>query len=101
MNIYKTASEAYLETLSDVYLNPDFRSSPRGLPIREKIDYMFKVENPTSDPIVTLDLERNKVIEDYTRKEFELYNSCSNSASDFAKASAFWKHIANPDSTIN
>jgi thymidylate synthase len=101
MNTYQTIHEAYLQTLRDVYDNPDFECSPRGQPIREKVDYVFKILNPTSEPIITRDLERNKVIEDYTRKEMELYNSCSNRVEDFAKASKFWQKLANPDGTIN
>src|ERR1035437_2350291 len=101
MKIYDNIHEAYLGTLEDVFHNPDYRSAPRGLPIRETIDYSFRVLSPTSEPIITKDLERNKVIEDYTRREMELYNSCSNRVEDFAKASKFWEKLANPDGTIN
>lgn len=101
MLTYNTTSEAYLATLADVYENYDYKASPRGQPIREKLDYTFRVLSPTADPIVTLDLERNKTIEDYTRKEMALYNSCSNRVEDFAKASKFWEKLANPDGTIN
>lgn len=99
--VYKDINEAYREVLRDVWDNPDYRTAPRGLPIREKIDYSFSVLNPTSEPIATADVERNKVIEDYTRKEFELYNSGSNKVADFAKASKFWEKIGNTDGTIN
>ena len=101
MKVYKTANEAYLETLKDVLVKPDYVASPRGLKIREKLDYTFRILEPTADALVTLDAERNKVIEAYTDKEKELYNSCSNSVEDFAKASKFWLSIANPDKTIN
>jgi thymidylate synthase len=101
MNTYRTTHEAYLQTLRDVYFNPDFRCAPRGQPIREKTDYTFRVLEPTSEPIITKDLERNKVIADYTAKEMELYNSCSNRVEDFAKASKFWEKLQNPDGTIN
>jgi len=98
---YDSVSAAYLGTLEDVLLNPTYKTAPRGLPIREKVDYMFHVLNPTSNPIVTEDQERNLVIADYTAKEVELYNSCSNRVEDFAKASKFWEKIANSDGTIN
>lgn len=100
-HVYPDVSTAYLGTLEDVYLNPDYKTAPRGLPIREKVDYIFHVTNPTADPIVTADPERNLVIADYTAKEVELYNSCSNRVEDFAKASKFWEKIANEDGTIN
>lgn len=99
--IYKTASEAYLGTLADVYDNPQFICAPRGQKIREILDYKFVITNPDSNSIVTKDLERNKVIDSYTNKEKELYNSGSNSVEDFSKASKFWRKIANPDGTVN
>jgi len=101
MKIYETVSEAYLGVLEDVYKNPDVKSSPRGQPVREKLDYSFRVLQPTSSPIVTRDQERNKTIASYTAKEVELYDSCTNKAEDFGKASKFWLALANPDGTIN
>lgn len=101
MTSYQTIDEAYREVLRDVYNNPDYKAAPRGLPIREKVDYSFSILCPTSEPIKTADAERNKVIEDYTRKEVELYDSGTNKVADFANASKFWEKLANPDGTIN
>lgn len=101
MKTYNTIHEAYLGTLQDIYYNYDYRAAPRGQPVREKTDYMFRILSPTQEAIITKDLERNKVIEDYTRKEVELYNSGTNKAADFAKASKFWANLANPDGTVN
>ncbi len=99
--VYKDIDEAYREVLRDVYNNPDYKAAPRGLPIREKVDYCFSILAPTSLPIRTADEERNKVIADYTDKEVALYNSGTNKVADFAKASKFWEKLANPDGTIN
>lgn len=101
MKTYQNIHEAYIETLKDIYFNYDYRAAPRGLPVREKTDYSFRVSVPVAEPIITLDEARNKVIENYTRKEVELYNSCANTASEFAKASKFWEKLANPDGTVN
>jgi thymidylate synthase len=101
MKTYDNIHEAYLETLKDIYYNPDYRSAPRGLPIREKVDYSFRVLNPVNEPIITKDLERNQVIAAYTDKETNLYNSCANTAIEFGKASKFWEKLANPDGTVN
>ena len=101
MKTYNNIHEAYSETLKDIYYNPDYRSAPRGLPIREKTDYSFRINDPVAEPIVTKDLERNKVIANYTAKEVALYNSCSNKVEDFAKASKFWASLANKDGTVN
>jgi thymidylate synthase len=68
---------------------------------REKLDYTFRILNPVNTPIQTMDAERNKTIVDYTRKEVELYDSCSNRVEDFVKASKFWGKLANPDGTVN
>jgi Thymidylate synthase len=98
---FKTPSEAYFGALREVYEQPDVKSSPRGQPCREKLDYTFRVMEPCASPIVTKDEERNRVIASYTAKEVALYNSCSNSAEDFGKASKFWLNLANPDGTVN
>jgi thymidylate synthase len=97
----ETIHQAYQHALTDVWYHPDFKCAPRGIPIREILNYTFTVLNPVAEPIITHDLERNKVIADYTAKEVELYNSCSNRVEDFAKASKFWEKLANPDGTVN
>ncbi len=102
MKIYQTIHEAYLGSLADVLDNPEHVCAPRGLKIKEKLDYSFRVLNPVAEPIVTKDLKRNEVIKSYTAKESELYNSGSNLVEDFEKASSFWRKIVNPDGkTIN
>lgn len=101
MRIAEFVSDAYLGALDDVYNNPEYKSAPRGLPIRERLDYTFMVTSPSADPIVTLDPERNKVIRDYTLKEMALYDACTNRVEDFEKASSFWRKIANEDGTVN
>jgi len=101
MKSHSNVHEAYLSTLKDVWFNPEHKSAPRGLAIRECLDYSFRITNPVAEPIVTNDLERNKTIAEYTAKEVALYDSCSNKVEDFAKASKFWNQIANPDGTIN
>jgi len=97
----ETASDAYLKALEDVWFEPQFKSSPRGMACREIMNYTFTVKNPDDSPIITQDLERNKVIESYTAKEVQLYNSMTNRVEDFAKASKFWNKLANPDGTVN
>lgn len=101
MKTYQDIHKAYLGTIADVLENPDFVCAPRGQKILEKTDYSFRVAFPISEPIVTKDPERNKVIAEYTAKEMVLYDSCSNLTEDFAKASKFWEKISNPDGTIN
>jgi len=101
MERFGTIHEAYLQALKDVWFEPEFKAAPRGLAIREILNYTFTVTNPVAEPIRTLDIERNKVIEDYTNKETLLYDSCTNKVEDFASASKFWSQLANPDGTVN
>jgi thymidylate synthase len=101
MKIYENIHDAYLGTLADIYDNPDSTSAPRGQKVREKFNYQFTINNPKVEHIVTKDEARNVVIADYSQKEFDLYESCSNLAEDFGKASKFWLKLANPDGTVN
>lgn len=98
---YVNIDEAYLGTLWDIYFNYDFKAAPRGIPVRECLDYTFTIERPEARTIVTKDPDRNKIIASYTAKETELYDSCSNRVEDFAKASKFWEKLACPDGTVN
>lgn len=101
MKIFYDIHKAYLGALADVYDNPDHVAEPRGQRTREKLNYQFCILDPHPETIRTLDPERNKVIEEYTAKEVALYDSCSNLAEDFGKASKFWLKLANPDDTVN
>lgn len=101
MKVYKDIHEAYLGSLADILDNPDSISSPRGQKCYEKFNYQFQILDPTPTFIRTKDEARNKVIEDYSIKEFRLYESCTNLAADFGLASKFWLSLANPDGTVN
>jgi len=101
MKTFENIHEAYLKVLYDIYENYDYRTNPRGMYVREKLDYTFKITNPIAESIRTADNARNSIIDSYTKKEIALYNSCSRDVEDFAKASSFWRKIANPDGTVN
>ena len=100
-NICQTMSEAYLKMLSDVMWYSEYEAAPRGQPIKEITNYSIRVLTPSSDNIVTKDLERNRVIAAYTEKEKALYESGSLKVEDFAKASKFWEKLDNGDGTVN
>ncbi len=101
MKVYENIHEAYLGTLADIFDNPDSVSSPRGQKVREKFNYQFTIAEPKVEWIRTKDSDRNVVIQDYSKKEFDLYESGTNKADDFAQASKFWSKLANPDGTVN
>jgi thymidylate synthase len=98
---FNTPSEAYLAILKDVYENPTYICSPRGFKVHEITDVMIEIKCPDSNPLVTKDVERNKVIAIYTSKEKEVYESGSVDVKDFEKISKFWGKLANPDGTVN
>jgi hypothetical protein len=98
---FDTTHEAYLAALHEIVYHPDFQSAPRGQPIREKVDFLLTIRQPSAEPIQTKDPERNAKIRDYTLKELELYESTTRRAADFAHASKFWEPLSNPDGTIN
>jgi thymidylate synthase len=101
MKVYENIHSAYLGSLAEVYDNPEYTASPRGQATKEITDFSFRITQPKPEIIQTKDEKRNKVIESYSNKEFELYDSCTNDVEDFAKASKFWKQLANPDGTVN
>jgi thymidylate synthase len=101
MRTFKTTSEAYLSILDEVLSHPDFMVSPRGKPIYEILDFQYKILEPSSDPIVTKDPERNKVIVDYTAKELTWYKSGDITVESAEKISKFWGTLANADGTVN
>jgi len=101
MKIFKDIHKAYRGVLIDVRDNYDHICAPREQEIREIRDYSFRIDNPVAEAIITADEKRNEVIEDYTMKEWKLYDSCSNQVQDFAKASKFWNKLQNPDGTVN
>src|SRR6266481_8019493 len=98
---YETIHEAYLGTLADIFDNPDCVSAPRDQKVREKLNYQFTILNPKVEWIKTQDPERNLIIAGYASKEFDLYNSGTNKAEDFGRASKSWLKLANPDGTLN
>lgn len=100
-NTYITPSTAYQGVLADVLDYPDYISAPRGQKTFEKVNYMFRVLQPSSLPIVTHSEARNKIIAQYTVKECDLYQTGLKTAADYAKISKFWEKLANPDGTIN
>lgn len=102
MDSFITPSDAYAAALATLLDSPDFVASPRGLPCRELMNWLFVVERPSSGPIVTASAARNEKLARYLAAEERLYLSGELRASVWAEqASKFWGKIANPDGTIN
>jgi thymidylate synthase len=102
MNNFNTTSEAYTAALSTLIDSPDFVCSPRGQTCSELVNWLFIVEHPTSDPIVTVSPDRNKKLTAYLAAETELFLSGELRASVWAaKASKFWAKLANSAGLIS
>lgn len=102
MNIFRTTNEAYLAALARLLDYPDWKVGPRGMATRELMNWQIAVEEPSSDPIVTKNSQRNWAIARYQQAETELYDAGEMRADVWAeRASKFWAGLANPDGTIN
>jgi hypothetical protein len=100
--IFTSLNLAYQRALIDVLTGFEYQCAPRDQKIREILNYKLVVDGPSDrNPIITADQERNKTIAQYTNAEFELYEKGTRDATEFARASSFWKKLANPDGTIN
>ena len=104
MNSYKTFTEAYMATLKDVWENYDYEV--KGNQTRyndddtiEKIDYSFKILEPTIGVPQTKSEKRNTIMEEYAKKEVELFDK--GNIDSMGKISKIWDLIKNPDGTIN
>jgi hypothetical protein len=98
-----TASEVYRTLLCHLIDAPEYKTAPRGQPIREILHATSCVLQPDTSPITTSDPARNAVIADYVAKEREAYALGTCQADTFIKTSKFWDKLKNPDSppTIN
>lgn len=94
----KNFAEAYKTIVEDLMYAPQFICEPRGIKIKEHLNYKIEIEDPFSN------LFTNKVRSvpvDYLAKELILYFSGTNKIEYYGRASSFWKKIANEDDTVN
>lgn len=97
-HVYNNFTDAYYGLLQDVYDNPDFVSSPRGLKIKEKLGVRFEILNPRNRlPFIT---ERNFSVS-YVVAEALWYFAGLDSTEWISKYSAFWSKISDDGTTAN
>ncbi len=91
-------AEAYESILTDIWYEPDFVTSPRGMEVKEIRDCVIEVE----DPMMNLfsNQYRNSP-EKYIAAEFLWYFSGTNNPSYIENYASLWKSIHNPDGTVN
>ena len=96
--IFKTNSQAYLELMRTVLKSYDFEPSPRGHKTFEKLNVNVKILKPTSDPLITLDDKRNKIIAGYTYRELDWYEKGDLRVSHVP--AKFWETLADIEGNV-
>ena len=98
MKAYQNFTEAYVDILKDVYNNPEFVSSPRGMKVKEILGYQFKILNPRHRiPYVHA---RGFSIY-YAVAELLWYLSGNDSTAWISNYSTFWSKISDDNKTAN
>jgi len=98
MKVYENFTEAYVDIIRDVYTQPEFVSSPRGMKIKEILGYQFKILNPKNRiPYVPgRDLSVHYMI-----AELLWYLAGNDSTDWISNYSAFWSKISDDGKTAN
>jgi len=98
MKVYHNFTEAYVDVLKDVYNNPEFISSPRGLKVKEILGYQFRILNPRHRiPYIA---SRDFSIY-YAIAELLWYLSGNDSTEWICNYSSFWSKISDDGRTAN
>jgi thymidylate synthase len=91
-------SEVYSLSLKDLYLNPEYSSSPRGLSIKENLGVTLEILNPLSS--LYENSRRGSQLK-YIAAETVWYFLGRNDAGFISKYASFWKSIQNEDGSVN
>lgn len=94
----KTFAEVYKKSLSDLYNNPEYVTSPRDLNIKENAGVSLLIQNPISN--MYMNNRRGSQFE-YIAGELLFYFLGRNDTEYISKFSKFWKNIENEDGTVN
>jgi thymidylate synthase len=98
MKVYENFTEAYVDIVKDVYTEPEFISSPRGMKIKEVLGYQFKILNPRNRiPYVP----GRELSIHYMIAELLWYLSGNDSTDWISNYSAFWSKISDDGKTAN
>lgn len=95
-----TFADLYSKILTTVYNDFDFETSPRGQKVRECLNVVLELTNPTLTLFKTDDKELTMPT-GYTKKELALYLMATDDACLFSKASKFWNFIKTEKNTVN
>jgi len=98
MKTYDSFTSAYVGLLKDVYSFPEYEAAPRGMKIRERLGYSFRIID-IRDRIPYVP-ERDFSIT-YMIAELVWYMSGNNSTEWISNYSSFWKNISDDGVTAN
>lgn len=93
-------ADLYKRALEKVWFEPDFISSPRGMKVKECLNAVLELTDPTST-LFKCDDKKLTMPTGYTKKEIALYLLATNSSNLFGKASSFWNTIKTKNDTVN
>ncbi len=96
--VRETFSELYKEILNNIYINPEYETSPRGLKIKEVTNVELILTDPTSN--LFYNSKRSPKLR-YLYPELMWYFSGKNDLEFISKYSKFWNKIANDNGTVN
>lgn len=98
MNVFEgtSFSETYIKLIKEL-MKCKYMKSPRGQKVSYLQNCLFVVKNPGD----VFSCPSREYPFKYLNNELKLYFSGDCSADSFAKASKFWKQLANPDGNIN
>jgi len=98
MKVYENFTEAYVDIIKDLYIKPEFSSSPRGLNIKEILSYQFRITNPRNRiPYV----QGRDLSVHYMIAELLWYLSGNDSTDWISNYSSFWSKISDDGKTAN
>jgi len=98
MRIYENFTEAYVGILKDVYTQPEFISSPRGMNVKENLGYQFQILNPRHRiPYV----QGRDLSIHYMIAELLWYLAGNDSTEWISNYSTFWSKISDDGTTAN
>ena len=93
-----TFADCYRDLLHNLLEKPEYVCAPRGMQINEITDLSFTIENPQS---CLYDNKRRGSQSKYIAAEFIWYFAGRRDLQFIERYASFWKHVANPDGTLN
>lgn len=95
---HKTFAGVYEKSLHELLHNPEYETEPRGLKIKEDINTILVIEDPTQ---CLYENSRRGSQYKYIAAELLYYFTGRNDLAFIEKYAPFWRQIANQDGTVN